>query len=317
MRVLICDDIFPAMMEVLHGLLSEDEVRCCRQEEVEKEARWAEVLIPSMTRITSRIIQFAPDLKLIQQFGVGLEGVEIPAAAARGIPVANVPGNQAPIHAECTAEGGLFLMMACARLFKRTQETLARGEWGRPRGVALIDRTALIIGLGAVGRALARRLTALGMKVMATEISSRDGLARELGLVLVEGPEKLHSLLPHADFVISAVTLTHETRGSLNRLVFESMKPTAYLINISRGPIVNEDDLLAAVNEGVIAGAGLDVLSSEPPSPTHPFVNHERIVITPHTAGVTEQSFSALGRGVADNISRLKQGLPLRNTVEW
>ena len=108
MRVLICDDIFPAMMEVLHGLLSEDEVRCCRQEEVEKEAPWAQVLIPSMTRITSRIIQSAPDLKLIQQFGVGLEGVEIPAAAARGIPVANVPGNQAPIHAECTAEGWTY-----------------------------------------------------------------------------------------------------------------------------------------------------------------------------------------------------------------
>ena len=109
-------------------------------------------MIPSMTRITSRIIHSVPDLKLIQQFGVGLEGVDIPAAAARGIPVANVPGNQAPVHAECTAEGGVFLMMACARLFKRAQETLARGEWGRPRGMALIDRTALIIGLGAVGR---------------------------------------------------------------------------------------------------------------------------------------------------------------------
>ena len=316
MRVLICDDIFPAMMEVLGGLLSGDEVHCCRQEEVEKEAPWAEVLIPSMTRITSPIIHSARDLKLIQQFGVGLEGVDIPAAAARGIPVANVPGNQAPVHAECTAEGGVFLMMACARLFKRTQETLARGEWGRPRGVALIDRTALIIGLGAVGRALARRLTALGMEVMATEMSPRDGLARELGLVLVVEPERLHSLLPEADFVISAVTLTPETRGSLNRSVFEHMKPTAYLINISRGPIVNEDDLLVAVNGGVIAGAGLDVLSAEPPSPTHPFINHDRIVITPHTAGVTEQSFSALGRGVADNISRLKQGRPLRNTVE-
>lgn len=316
MRVLICDDIFPAMMEVLHGLLSRDELRSCRRNEVEKEAPWAEVLIPSMTRVTSRIIDSAPDLKLIQQFGVGLEGVDIPAATAKGIPVANVPGNQAPVHAECTAEGGVFLMMACARLFKQTQETLATGEWGRPRGVALIDRTALIIGLGAVGRALARRLKALGMKVMATDMCSSEGLARELGLVVVAAPEKLDSLLPQADFVISCVTLTPETRGSLNRSVFERMKPNAYLINISRGPIVNEDDLLAAINAGVIAGAGLDVLNSEPPSATYPLLNHERIVITPHTAGVTEQSFDALGRGVADNISRLKEGRSLRNTVE-
>ena len=315
MRVLICDDIFPAMMEVLQDPLSQDELRCCRQEEVEKEAPWAEVLIPSMTRITSRIIHSAPDLKLIQQFGVGLEGVDIPAAAARGIPVANVPGNQAPVHAECTAEGGVFLMMACARLFKRTQETLTRGEWGRPRGEALIDRTALIVGLGAVGRALAQRLTALGMKVMATDMSPSEGLAQELGLDVLAEPEQLYSLLPRADFVVSAVTLTPETRGSLNRSVFERMKPTAYLINISRGPIVNEVDLLAAVNGGLIAGAGLDVLCSEPPTPEHPLLNHERIVITPHTAGVTEQSFSALGRGVVDNISRLKQGRTLRNTV--
>ena len=315
MRVFICDDIFPAMIEVLQALLSQDEVRASRPEAVEKEAPWAEVMIPSMTRITSRIIDSAPDLKLIQQFGVGLEGVDILSAAAKEIPVANVPGNQAPVHAECTAEGGVFLMMACARLFKRSQEVLARGEWGRPRGVALIDRTALIIGLGAVGRALARRLTALGMKVMATEISSPKGLAQELGLVLVADPEKLDSLLPQADFVISAVTLTPRTRGSLNRSVFERMRPTAYLINISRGPIVDEDDLLAAVDGGLIAGAGLDVLNGEPPSPTHPLLNHERIVITPHTAGVTEQSFEALGRGVADNISRLKEGRPLRNTV--
>ena len=315
MRVLICDDIFPAMMEVLHGLLSQDEMRSCRQEEVEKEAPWAEVLIPSMTRVTSRIIDSAKDLKLIQQFGVGLEGVDIPAATAKGIPVANVPGNQAPVHAECTAEGGVFLMMACARLFKRSQETLTRGEWGRPRGVALIDRTALIIGLGAVGQALARRLIAMGMKVMATDMCAPTGLAQEMGLVRVAAPEKLHSLVPQVDFVISCVTLTPETRGSLNRSVFERMRPNAYLINISRGPIVDEDDLLAAVDEGLIAGAGLDVLNSEPPSASHPLLNHARIIITPHTAGVTEQSFQALARGVADNITRLKERRSLRNTV--
>jgi len=97
--------------------------------------------------------------------------------------------------------------------------------------------------------------------------------------------------------------------------VFARMKPSAYFINISRGPIVNEEDLYAAVNQGVIAGAGLDVLSSEPPDPGHPLLNHDRIVVTPHTAGVTEQSFSALGRAVADNIVRLKQGKPLENAV--
>jgi phosphoglycerate dehydrogenase-like enzyme len=307
--------MFPAMFEILNRLLSEDDVRLCRQEKVLMEAKWAEVLIPSMCRITSGIINSAPDLKLIQQFGVGLEGVDINAAANRGIPVANVPGDQAPIHAECTAEGGVFLMMACARRFKIAQQAVAKGEWGRPRGVALIDRTALIIGLGAVGKALARRLVSLGMKVMGIDISPPDGLVEELGLTLLAKPDRLFSLLPEADFVVSAVTLTSETRGMAGRSVFERMKPTAYFINISRGPVVNEDDLLTAVSEGSIAGAGLDVLSVEPPPPEHPLLNHDRVVITPHTAGVTEQSFRALGHAVADNIARLKQGKRLKNTV--
>ena len=313
MKILICADMFPVMIETVTRLLPEDEVRVCLQKEVPSQAPWAEVLIPAMTRLTPEIIQSAPNLKLIQQFGVGLEGVDLEAAAARGIPVANVPGDQAPVHAECTAEGGVFLMMACARQYKSCQQTLARGEWGRPSGEALIDRTALIIGLGAVGQALAARLVPLGMRVVASDILARSEAAEKLGLDRLEDPSKLSELLPEADFVISTVTLTPETQGLFNRAVFERMKPTAFVVNISRGPIVNEEDLLAALNQGLIAGAGLDVLNQEPPAADHPLVNHEKVVVTPHTAGITRQSFDALGRAVADNIERLKKGEPLRN----
>jgi D-3-phosphoglycerate dehydrogenase len=315
MRVLICDDMFPAMIETVTRLLPEDEVQVCPQQEMAQKVAWAEVLIPAMTRITAEMIQSAPDLKLIQQFGVGLEGVHMAAATARSIPVANVPGNQAPVHAECTAEGGVFLMMACARQFKGTQQTLARGEWGRPCGVALIERAALIIGLGAVGRALAARLVPLGMRVMAIDINPQLAVARRLGLARLESPGSLNQMIPEADFVISTVTLTPETRGLLNLSVFERMKPTAFVINISRGPIVNEDDLIMALNRGLIAGAGLDVLSQEPPGPDHPLLTNDRVVITPHTAGVTEQSFTALGRAVADNVARLKSGDSLKNVA--
>ena len=313
MKILICADMFPAMIETVTRLLPDDEVRVCLQKEVPSQAPWAEVLIPAMTRLTPEIIQSVPDLKLIQQFGVGLEGVDLEAAAARGIPVANVPGDQAPVHAECTAEGGVFLMMACARQYKFCQQTLARGEWGRPSGEALINRTALIIGLGAVGQALAARLVPLGMRVMATDVLARSETAEKLGLQRLEGPSKLNEMLPEADFVISTVTLTPETQGLFNCTVFERMKPTAFVVNISRGPIVNEEDLLAALNAGQIAGAGLDVLNQEPPAADHPLVNHEKVVVTPHTAGITKQSFDALGRAVADNVERLKKGEPLRN----
>lgn len=313
MKILICADMFPAMIETVTRLLPDDEVRVCLQKEVPSQAPWAEVLIPAMTRLTPEIIQSVPDLKLIQQFGVGLEGVDLEAAAARGIPVANVPGDQAPVHAECTAEGGVFLMMACARQYKFCQQTLARGEWGRPSGEALFNRTALVIGLGAVGQALAARLVPLGMRVMATDVLARSETAEKLGLQRLECPSKLNEMLPEADFVISTVTLTLETQGLFNCTVFECMKPTAFVVNISRGPIVNEEDLLAALNAGQIAGAGLDVLNQEPPAADHPLVNHPKVVVTPHTAGITKQSFDALGRAVADNVERLKKGEPLRN----
>ena len=313
MKILICADMFPAMVETVIRLLPDDEVRVCLQKEVSSQAPWAEVLIPAMSPLTAKIIQSAPNLKLIQQFGVGLEGVDLKAAAASGIPVANVPGDLAPVHAECTAEGGVFLMMACARQYKTCQQALAHGEWGRPSGIALIDRSALIIGLGAVGQALAARLKALGMRVAATDVVTLSETAEKLGLVSLEDPSKLNSLLPEADFVISTVTLTPDTRGMLNHTVFERMKTNAYVINISRGPIVNEEDLLMALNEGRIAGAGLDVLNQEPPGLDHPLVNHENVIVTPHTAGITRQSFDALGQAVADNIERLKKGRPLMN----
>jgi phosphoglycerate dehydrogenase-like enzyme len=315
MRVLICGDMFPAMVETVTRLLPDDEVRASSTDPVEvaRQAPWAEVLIPAMSRISASIIESCPKLKLIQQFGVGLEGVDIPAADAKGVPVANVPGSQAPVHTECTAEGGVFLMMAAARKYKQCQETLGRGEWGRPRGMALIGRTALIIGMGAVGRALVVRLLPLGMKVMATELHAAPEMARQLGLERLESPDQLYDLLPLADFVISTVTLTPETRHLLAMPVFERMMPSAFVINISRGPIVNEDDLLDALDKGLIAGAGLDVLNQEPPAQGHPLVNHPHVVVTPHTAGVTEQSFDALGRAVAENINRLKRGEAVLN----
>lgn len=313
MRILICSDMFPSMIETVTRLLPSDEVKVCRAEDVQREAPWAEVLIPAMTRVTAGIINSVPDLKLIQQFGVGLEGVDIASASARGIPVANVPGSEAPVHAECTAEGGVFLMMACARRYTICQETLARGEWGRPQGEALIGRTALIIGMGAVGKALAKRLSALGMRLLATEVQDIPGLAEELALERIAAPEHLFELLPEADFVISTVTLTDLTRELFSLPLFQAMKPTAFVINISRGPIVNEEDLLEALDRGLIAGAGLDVLNDEPPGPDHLLLRHHKVIVTPHTAGVTEQSFSALGRAVAENVERLKRGEPIRH----
>ena len=135
----------------------------------------------------------------------------------------------------------------------------------------------------------------------------------QLGLERLADPDGLYELLPLADFAISTVTLTGQTRHLLAMPVFRRLKKTAFVINISRGPIVNEDDLLDALDQGLIAGAGLDVLNQEPPAPGHPLAGHPRVVVTPHTAGVTEPSFDALGKAVAGNINRLKKGEAILN----
>ncbi len=319
MRILFCGDMFQDSVDILTEYLPNDEIRVSSTDpaHVAVQAPWADVLIPTMGRITSDIVDSCPDLKLIQQYGVGLEGVDIDAATAKGIPVANVPGWQVPIHGDCTAEGALFLMMAVARKLNILQNMLHDETWAKPLGMALIERNAVIIGLGAIGQALAKKLVALGMHVSATKGHPDPNLANELGLMHLGSPADLPDLVSEADFVISCVGLTPETHGMLNASIFERMKPTAYVINIGRGPIVNEKDLLDALNSGQIAGAGLDVLVMEPPQKDNPLINHEKVVVTPHIAGVTEQSLEALGRVVMNNIELIRAGKPVETAVNF
>jgi len=315
MRILIGDTVFPFLKDLLVGLLPEDEIRRCAKERLQSEAPWAEVLIPTMARVSPEIFEAASSLRFIQQHGVGLEGVDIAAATASGIPVCNVPGHQEPANAKSTAEGAAFLMMACARRLNSARQSLSQGSWGSPLGRALFDQTALIVGLGQVGQALARILVCLGMKVMATKGQPRPELVRELGLQRLTGPDGLREMLPAADFLVSTVVVTDRTRGMFNRSVFELMKPSAYFVNASRGGVVDEADLAAALDEGLLAGAGLDVLAVEPPPADHPLLNREEVVVTPHIAGVTEQCQTAVARAMADNINRFRRGEPVKNCV--
>jgi phosphoglycerate dehydrogenase-like enzyme len=173
-------------------------------------------------------------------------------------------------------------------------------------GEALMGNRALVVGLGRVGRALARRLLALGMHVDA--IRRNTGRGGDLDGGRVGGPQDLAEMAASADFVVSTAVLTDETRGMFGRAVFDAMKPTAFFVNVSRGPLVNETDLLRAVDSGSIAGAGLDVFQMEPLDPGHPLLHSQRIVCTPHVGGVTRQSVNGLAEVVAENIRRLKDG---------
>lgn len=311
MRILIGSLNFPAILPILGSQLPDDEIIPCPEDQLAAQAKSAQALIPTMAPIGREIIA-GSSLKLIQQWGVGLEGVDMAAASDEGISVCNVPADKTPGNALSTAEQALFLMMAVARRFNTSRDHLGGQAWGAPMGRALFGQEVLIVGLGAVGKALAQRLKGLAMRVSAVKANPDADLARELGLSVLGGPDDLFSLLEQADFVVSCLTATPQTIGLFDAHAFAAMKPGAIFVNVGRGKVVNETDLLTALQSGHLGGAGLDVFAAEPVDPANPLLSYPDLVAMPHTGGVTEQSFNEIARQVAANIERLRTGQPLK-----
>lgn len=265
-----------------------------------------DVVIPTMSRITEPVLDTADRLRLIQQVGSGLEGVDIAAAGRRGIRVANVP-TDACGNADSVAELGIYLMIGLTRDVRGMATSFANRKIGEPRGTTLTGKTAGIVGLGGIGKALIRRLRAFDMRLIGVKRDAADPAARELGLDWVGGPGDLERLLGMSDFVVLCLPLTAESRNLLNERTFAAMKKGGYLINLSRGGLVHRDALENALASGRIAGAGLDVFWEEPVDPADPIFRHN-ILVTPHIGGSTDISIGGIARIVADNIRRVEQG---------
>jgi len=306
MKILFCGETFLRAPQMLRVLLPDEEILTSPVEQVSIHGMAVDILIPLMHRLEPELIS-GTTARLIHQWGVGLEGVDIPAATARGILVCNVPGD-ATANADSTAEHAVFLMMGLARRIKECFAAFQEGLWGAPVGEALFGNTALIVGLGRVGKALARKLTALGMTVEAISRISDPETEKTLGVTRTAGLSGLLEMVSRADFVIFTITLTEDTRGLFDRKLFQSMKKTAFVVNVSRGPVVNEYDLLQALDERIIAGAGLDVYSREPLDPKSPLLSRDDVIATPHVAGATRQNYEGIARILADNILLFKEG---------
>lgn len=310
MRILFCGTTFPRAPQLLTGLLPEDEVLSCPAEQVVQMGREADVLVPLMHGLEPELMR-TTKARLIQQWGVGLEGVDIPAASARGILVCNIPGD-VTANADSTAEHAVFLMLGLARRIHECFRAFREGTWGAPIGEGLFGQSALIVGLGMVGKALASKLVPLGMFVHAIRRTPNLDAERELGLAGAGSIADLSQMASQADFVISSISLNDATRGMFDRELFRSMNPSAFFVNVSRGPVVNEPDLLEALQKKTIAGAGLDVYCQEPLDPKHPFLSMENVFATPHIAGATQQNYEGISRTLAENILRFKRGeMPL------
>ncbi len=305
MKILFCDEV-PRRPETLRGLLPDEEILTSPAYTVAEVGLDVDVIIPVMHNLEPDLIAHTR-ARLIQQWGVGLEVVDIPGASARGILVCNVPSDVSS-NAESTAEHAVFLMLGVARRIHGCLAAFRNGTWHHPVGEGLFGNIALIVGLGHVGKALAKRLKALGMNVCAVRRTANHESERALGLDRVGYPSDLLEMASYADFVISTTILTDESRGLFGKKLFHTMKPTAFVINVSRGGVVSERDLLEALKKGEIGGAGLDVFEHEPLDPNSPLLKLDNVFATPHVAGVTRQNNEGTGRIVAENIGLVKQG---------
>jgi len=203
-------------------------------------------------------------------------------------------------------------MLALARKYPRSQECLQQRMLGTPMGMALKGRTAAIIGYGGIGQEVARRLAGFEMQILA--VSRRGPKAGEVPADFHGGQETLHEVLRQADFVIVAPPLNAETRGLLGQAEFACLKPDAFVINVARGPVLDYDTLLAALKDGRIAGAGLDVFWYEPFDPTDPIFSFN-VIATPHIGGGTDLSLQGIAKKVAENVDRVRRGETPLNCV--
>ena len=307
MRIYFCREGLNSIMAILQRELPDDQVLCCAPEKVVEASREADVLIPTVTPVTAEAIA-APQLKLVQQYGAGLDTVDIPAATRRGVYVANVP-SAGTGNAESVAELSLLFMLALARRYPQAREALQQRKLGTPFGSALKGRTAAIVGFGGIGQELAKRLRGFEMKVLA--VSKRGPKAQDVP-VDFHGPlDALHPVLRQADFVIVAPPLNDETRGMIGQAEYACMKSSTFIINVARGPVLDYDATVAALKDKRIAGAGLDVFWQEPFDPADEIFSYN-VIATPHVGGATDLSLQGIAKKVADNINRVRRGeMPL------
>jgi phosphoglycerate dehydrogenase-like enzyme len=279
---------------------------------LEQAVATATALVPSGATVSGELLAHAPSLRLIQQWGTGLENVDIAAATRHGIPVANTH-TQDTGAAEAIAEWCVMVAIALGRGFSGVQAQVRAGQpWGAPPGLALFGQTAGIIGLGGIGQAVARHLQPFGMRLVAIKRHREPGLAERLGLEWLGTLEDLPRLLQEARFVFLCVPLNAETRDLLGAREFDMVSPGTFLINAARGAIVDRLALVDALQQGRLGGAALDVFWREPPDPEDPLLHMPNVLVSPHVSGVTTMTYERVAGFVANNIRRVLAGqLPL------
>ncbi len=313
-RVVVAGTGFAALREHLERVLPGVRVEAIEPDTLRRDGTEASVLIPAMSRIDGQMMDRISGLRLIQQWGAGLEGVDLGAAAERKIVVANVP-SAGTGNAESVAEWCVMAAIALSRRLPELERNIRLGSaWGGPIGRGLSGRTAGILGIGGIGQALAARLKGFGMHLIALKLRPVEpALAERFGLEWVGGGEDLKSFLERSEYLFLCLPLNSQTRNIIGEREIGLLPLGACLINPARGGLIHEDALVKALHSGHLAGAALDVFAEEPLDPQSRLLTTSGVIATPHIAGVTDVSYRDIARHVGrENITRLWSGSPVR-----
>ncbi len=260
------------------------------------------VNVRSYTLFDAELLARLPDLALIAVFGTGTDNIDLVAAATLGIAVSNAPG----ANARSVAEHAVTLALSVARAVPRHDRELRAGRWVHFEGPEFQGKTFGVIGLGAIGRHTARIAAAFGMRVIAWSLTPDEDRARALGAELVE----FDDLLRRSDVVSLHLASTERTRGIIGARELGLLKPSAILVNTSRGALIDEPALIDVVRAGRIFGAGLDVFAEEPLPAGHALAALDNVVLTPHAGWVTREARERLLRLPVENIAAYLAGRP-------
>jgi D-3-phosphoglycerate dehydrogenase / 2-oxoglutarate reductase len=279
-RVLVCDAMDVAALGLGEDFEVDYQPKITKDELLAKVGEYDALLVRSRTKVDAEVFSRAPRLKLVGRPGTGLDNIDLGAANAAGVVVVNSPESLV----EAVAEHVVGLMLASARGIPAADAVMKAGGWEKERfvGVELKGKTLGIAGLGRIGRRVAEVAKTLGMSILAYDVIEipQDVIA-SLGCRMVD----LDSLFSFSDFITLHVPLTNETRRLVNSRRLSMMKKSAFLVNTSRGEVIDEPALVEALKAGTIGGAALDVFEKEPPGPL--VYTAPRLILTPHIAGQT------------------------------
>lgn len=305
MKVLITDRAWPDL-EIERDVLATVDAEVIESPNTEEStlaelARDVDGIGTCWAPVTANVIHAATRCRVISRFGIGLDNIDVAAATARGIPVTNVPD----YCVEEVSDHTIALLLAAARRIAHFHRRMKGGEYdlsSAPVPKRLSQQTLGLVGFGRIGQAVYHKAQAFGLHVLAHSASNQD---HATGCRMVS----LQELIKASDFISLHAPLTAQTQSILNATAFQAMKPHAVVINTSRGGLIDTEALQAAIHDGSIGGAALDVFDPEPPDLSLPLYQDERVITTPHSAFTSEESLIQLRTRAAQNLADVLRGV--------